>query len=119
VRVPIRAPRVVQNPPLAAPSGCPVDVRWILPDSASVDLLAHLCRHTRPDRVVLVGSYRDVEVGPEHSLRKTVRELARELLVEKVEVRRSGREETAALISARLNGAEVPKEFSGLVVDHT
>lgn len=88
-------------------------------DSASVDLLAHLCRHTRPDRVLLVGTYRDVEVGPEHALRKAVRELDRELLVEKLEVRRLGREETAALISDRLNGAEVPEEFSGLVFDRT
>ena len=88
-------------------------------DGASVDLLAHLCRHTRPDRVLLVGTYRDVEVGPEHPLRKAVRELARELLVEKVKVRRLGREETAALMGDRLNGAEVPEEFSGLVFDHT
>jgi tetratricopeptide (TPR) repeat protein/transcriptional regulator with XRE-family HTH domain len=88
-------------------------------DGASVDLLAHLCRHTRPDRVLLVGTYRDVEVGPEHALRKAVRELVRELLVEKVEVRRLGRKETAALMSDRLNGAEVPEEFSGLVFDHT
>ena len=88
-------------------------------DSASVDLLAHLCRHTRPDRVLLVGTYRDVEVGLEHPLRKAVRELVRELLVEKVEVRRLGREETAALMSDRLNGAEVSEEFSGLVFDRT
>ncbi len=88
-------------------------------DSASVDLLAHLCRHTRPDRVLLLGTYRDVEVGPEHPLRKAVRELDREQLVEKVEVRRLGREETAALMSDRLNGAEVSEEFSGLVFDHT
>lgn len=90
-----------------------------LADGASVDLLAHLCRHTRPDRVLLLGTYRDVEVGPEHPLRKAVRELGREQLVEKVEVRRLGREETAALMSDRLNGAEVSEEFSGLVFDHT
>lgn len=88
-------------------------------DGASVDLLAHLCRHTRPDRVLLVGTYRDVEVGPEHPLRKAVRELVREQLVEKVEVRRLGREETAALLSDRLDGAEVSEEFSGLVFDRT
>jgi tetratricopeptide (TPR) repeat protein len=88
-------------------------------DSASVDLLAHLCRHTRGDRVLLLGTYRDVDAGPEHPLRKAVRELDREQLVEKVEVRRLGREETAALMSDRLNGAEVSDEFSGLVFDRT
>lgn len=59
-------------------------------DGASVDLLAHLCRHTRGDRVLLLGTYRDMEVGPEHPLRTAVRELDREQLVEKVEVRRLG-----------------------------
>jgi predicted ATPase len=88
-------------------------------DSASVDLLAHLARHTRTDRVLLVGTYRDVEVGPEHPLRKAVRELDREQLVEKVEVLRLGREETAALMSDRLPEAEVSEEFSGLVFDRT
>jgi predicted ATPase len=88
-------------------------------DSASVDLLAHLCRHTRGDRVLLLGTYRDVDAGPEHPLRKAVRELDREQLVDKVEVRRLGREETAALMSDRLNGAEVSEEFSGLVFDRT
>jgi tetratricopeptide (TPR) repeat protein len=88
-------------------------------DGASVDLLAHLCRHTRGDRVLLLGTYRDVEVGPEHPLRKAVRELDREQLIDKVEVHRLGREETAALMSDRLNGAEVSEEFSGLVFDRT
>ncbi len=88
-------------------------------DSASVDLLAHLCRHTRSDRILLLGTYRDVEVGPEHPLRKAVRELDREQLVEKVEVRRLGREETVALMSDRLPEAEVSREFSGLVFDRT
>ncbi len=88
-------------------------------DGASVDLLAHLCRHTRGDRVLLLGTYRDVEVGLGHPLRKAVRELDREQLVEKVEVRRLGREETAALMSYRLNEAEVSEAFSGLVFDRT
>jgi len=88
-------------------------------DSASVDLLAHLARHTRTDRVLPLGTYRDVEVGPEHPLRKAVRELDREQLVEKVEVLRLGREETAALMRDRLPEAEVSEQFSGLIFDRT
>jgi hypothetical protein len=42
--------------------------------------LAHLCRHTRGDQILLLGTYRDVEVGPDHPLRKAVRELDREPL---------------------------------------
>jgi predicted ATPase len=88
-------------------------------DGASVDLLAHLCRYTRGDRVPLLGTYRDVEVGPEHPLRKAVHELEREQLVEKVEVHRLGREETAALMRDRLPEAKISDEFSRLVFDHT
>lgn len=88
-------------------------------DGASVDLLAHLSRHTRGDPILLLGTYCDMEVGPEHPLRKAVRELDREQLVEKVEVHRLGREETAALMSDRLPEAEVSEEFSMLVFDRT
>ncbi len=88
-------------------------------DGASLDLLAHLSRHTRGDRVLLLGTYRDVEVGRRHPLRGTVGELGREQLVEKIGVRRLGPGETAALMSDRLDGTEVSGEFAGLVYGHT
>lgn len=86
-----------------------------LMDGASVDLLAHLSRHTREERVLLLGTYRDVEVGRAHPLRQAGRELEREQLVEKIVVRRLEREATAMLMSDRLDGAEVSKEFVALV----
>ena len=88
-------------------------------DSASVDLLAHLARHIRADRVLLVGTYRDAEVGPEQPLRRAAQELGREQLVEKVDVGRLGREGTAVLVRDRLGGAEAPRGFAGLVHRHT
>ena len=93
------------------------DLHWA--DEASLDLLQHLARHTRADRVLLVGTYRDVEVRRGHPLRKAVRDLGREQLVERVAVRRLGREETAALVAGRLDGMEVSEEFAGLVYGHT
>jgi predicted ATPase len=69
--------------------------------------------------VLVVGTYRDVDVGPEHPFRKAVRELEREQLVEKVGVGRLGPEETAALMSDRLDGTEVSEELTGLVYGHT
>jgi tetratricopeptide (TPR) repeat protein len=93
------------------------DLHWV--DDASLDLLAHLSRHTRGDRVLLLGTYRDVEVGRGHPLREAVRDLGREQLVQKIGVRRLGPEETAALMSDRLDGSEVSEEFAGLVYDHT
>jgi predicted ATPase/transcriptional regulator with XRE-family HTH domain len=93
------------------------DLHWA--DEASLDLLQHLARHTRADRVLLVGTYRDVEVRRGHPLRKAVRDLGREQLVERVAVRRLGREETAALVAGRLDGMDVSEEFAGLVYGHT
>lgn len=88
-------------------------------DGASLDLLAHLSRHTRGDRVLLVGTYRDVDVGSRHPLRKAVRELSREQLIEKIDVHRLGRVATAALMSDRLDGTEVSEELAGLVYGYT
>ena len=93
------------------------DLHWA--DEASLDLLQHLARHARADRVLLVGTYREVEVGRAHPLRKAVRDLSREQLVERVAVRRLGREETAALVAGRLDGMEVSEEFAGLVYGRT
>ena len=93
------------------------DLHWA--DEASLDLLQHLARHARADRVLLVGTYREVEVGRAHPLRKAVRDLSRERLVERVAVRRLGREETAALVAGRLDGMEVSEEFAGLVYGRT
>jgi predicted ATPase len=37
---------------------------WHWADSASLDLLQHLARHTHDSRVLLMGTYRDVAVPP-------------------------------------------------------
>jgi hypothetical protein len=42
------------------------DLHWA--DQSTLDLLGHLARHTRDRRVLLVGAYRDVEVGRQHRL---------------------------------------------------
>jgi transcriptional regulator with XRE-family HTH domain len=88
-------------------------------DGASVELLAHLASHTREERVLFVGTYRDVEVTPGHPLRVALREFDREHLVEKIDVRRLRPEETAQLMSDRLDGSEVSEELAALVYGHT
>src|SRR5207253_3130441 len=49
------------------------DLHWA--DSASLQLLQHLARQTRGSRVLLLGTYRDVEVHPDHPLEANLREL--------------------------------------------
>ncbi|CAN5737294.1 hypothetical protein BH20ACT11_BH20ACT11_04820 [soil metagenome] len=93
------------------------DLHWA--DGASLELLQHLARHTRGERVMIVGLYRDTDAGRSHPLRRAARELGREQLLEKVALGRLGRRETADLVSDRLDGAEVSAELSELLHDRT
>ena len=92
------------------------DLHWA--DDASLKLLQHLARHTRGHRVLLLGTYRDVEVGHQHPLGRALRDLDREGLQERVAVRRLGHEGTAGLIADRV-GQDLSDEFGLLVHRHT
>jgi len=46
------------------------DLQWL--DTATLDLLEHLVTHTEVRHLLLVGAYRDNEVGPAHPLKRTL-----------------------------------------------
>jgi PAS domain S-box-containing protein len=46
------------------------DLQWL--DIATLDLLEHLLTHSEVQHLLLVGAYRDNEVGPSHPLRRTL-----------------------------------------------
>ncbi|MCU1336084.1 MAG: multi-sensor signal transduction multi-kinase [Bryobacterales bacterium] len=46
------------------------DLQWL--DTATLDLLEHLVTHTEVRHLLLVGAYRDNEVGPAHQLLRTL-----------------------------------------------
>lgn len=92
------------------------DLHWA--DDASLELLQHLVRHTRAHRVLLLGTYRDVEIGRQHPLGRSLRDLEREHLVERIPVRRLGHEGTARMISDILE-QNLSDEFTELVYRHT
>jgi serine/threonine protein kinase len=46
------------------------DLQWL--DTATIDLLEHLVTHSEVRHVLLVGAYRDNEVGPSHPLLRTL-----------------------------------------------
>jgi class 3 adenylate cyclase/tetratricopeptide (TPR) repeat protein len=89
------------------------DLHWA--DNLSLQLLEHLARQTRAHRVLLVGTFRDTEVGREHPLERVLLDLTRERLAERVPVRRLGPEGTAALLASAIGESEVSKEFVELV----
>jgi PAS domain S-box-containing protein len=49
------------------------DLQWL--DAATLDLLEHLVTHPEVRHLLLVGAYRDNEVGPSHPLRRTLEEI--------------------------------------------
>jgi class 3 adenylate cyclase len=86
------------------------DLHWA--DGSSLTLLRHLASHTRTSRLLLLGSYRDVEVGRQHPLEGTLLDLRRDGLADTVPVRRLSPEGTAALVAVTLDGDAVPSALA-------
>jgi tetratricopeptide (TPR) repeat protein/transcriptional regulator with XRE-family HTH domain len=93
------------------------DLHWA--DEASLYLLQHVIRHTRGRRVFLLGTYRDVDVGRHHPLARALSDLHRDRLIEHVDLRRLGKDGTAALIRASLAKSSISDEFAELIHRHT
>lgn len=93
------------------------DLHWA--DAASLELLQHLARHTRSDRVLLLGTFRDVEVNRQHPLESALRDLQREGLVERLDLRRLEQTGTAELMAASMGEQEISDEFAELVYRRT
>jgi tetratricopeptide (TPR) repeat protein len=93
------------------------DLHWV--DAASLDLLLHLARHTGSDRILLLATYRDVEINRQHPLEGALRDLQREDLVERIPIRRLQQSNTAALMAATMGEDHVSDEFAALVFHRT
>lgn len=92
------------------------DLHWA--DGATLELLQHLARHTRADRVLLVGAYRDVEVGRHHPLEAALRDLMREDLVDRIALPRLEPSGTTKLIATTLGEANVSRDLDTVVHQH-
>jgi predicted ATPase len=51
------------------------DLQWL--DTATLEMLEHLATHSEVKHLLLVGAYRDNEVGPSHALRQTFETIRR------------------------------------------
>jgi len=74
------------------------DLHWA--DSASAELFDFLTRNLRHSPVLLVGTYRDDELGDQHPLRGPLTELGRHPHVVELHLQGLDRGDTAALLSA-------------------
>ena len=77
------------------------DLHWA--DRATRDLFGYLARVLRNGRVLLIGTYRDDELHRGHPLRPVVAELSRVREVERIDLGRFTRQETAKHLEALLN----------------
>jgi predicted ATPase len=74
------------------------DLHWA--DRSSLQLLRALARGTVSQRVLIVGTYRDVEVDPEHPLAETLAALRRETTLQRLLLRELSEDDVSALLSA-------------------
>jgi tetratricopeptide (TPR) repeat protein/predicted Ser/Thr protein kinase len=92
------------------------DLHWA--DRASLRLLHHLARSSREARVLMLGTYREVELDLEHPLNDALSQMNRERLFYRLPLRRLSEEDTRTLLSG-LFDAEVTQELAGAVYRET
>jgi len=93
------------------------DLQWA--DTATLELLLHLARHSRSERLLLLGTYCDVDAPRGHPLMSALHALRREDLVEQMTIGPLGTEGIAGLVEVTLGEAEVPEGLVRLVHQHT
>jgi class 3 adenylate cyclase len=94
------------------------DLHWA--DKPTLLLLLHLARRVRGDRVLLIGTYRDVELDRTHPLAETVATLRQDGLYERVLLRGLTQDGVRSLLRARSGSEqEIPEGFAERVLQET
>ena len=91
------------------------DLHWA--DKPSLLLLRHLARHTREASLLVIGTYRDTELQPDHPLSATLADLSRESRTERCSLTLLDKAAVATLVHSHA-GHDVP-ELSRLLFDET
>ncbi len=93
------------------------DLHWA--DAASLSLLQHLARALKGERVLLIGTYRDVEVNRKHPLGDVLREMNRERLHNLINLRRLPREGVGGMLKSMFEVNEVSDDLLDAVYAET
>jgi eukaryotic-like serine/threonine-protein kinase len=88
------------------------DAHWA--DSGSLALLHHLARRTRRCRVLIVVTYRDVELDETRPFQELLVELNRERLATRLKLSRLSPEETRCLLAALFSQEITPHFLQGI-----
>ncbi len=92
------------------------DLHWA--DEGSLRLLEFAARELSGSRLLLIGTYRDVELSRRHPLSQTLAELNRERLFERIVLRGLNREDVRRFVEAAC-GTAPPAELVGAVHGQT
>jgi ABC-type oligopeptide transport system substrate-binding subunit len=92
------------------------DAQWA--DSGTLFLVRHLARHTRQQRVMIVATYREMELDEAWPLYEVLLDLNRERLATRLKLARLGREKTGELLSV-LFAKEISSEFQDAIYRET
>jgi predicted ATPase len=92
------------------------DAHWA--DSGSLALLRHLARRMRRQRVLLVATYREIELDVTRAFQEVLLDLQRERLATRLKLSRLRREGTRDLLAA-LFAEEITPEFLEGIYDET
>lgn len=84
------------------------DLHWA--DDATLALLEHLAVNLRDAPVLLLGTYRDVELSASRPLARTLEELVRRRLAHRLSLKRFSVDDVAAMLH-RLSGSAPPRAF--------
>jgi class 3 adenylate cyclase len=90
------------------------DLHWA--DRPTLLLLEHLARHLEGSRLLVVGTYRDVELDRRHRLSETLATLRRAPGFERVLLRGLGAEDVFHLFVAMAGGADIGERGNQLAV---
>ena len=93
------------------------DLLWA--DAASLQLFHYLSRRISRHRIMLIATYRDVELEESHPLNRLILDLHRERLLNQITLSRFTVDFVAKLISNNLGGGGVSEELAQLIYDKT
>jgi predicted ATPase len=92
------------------------DLHWA--DESSLQLLEHLAQDLRERRIVIVGTYRDVELGVSRPLARTLGGLLRQRIADRISLRRLSPASVAAMLRA-LGGQDPPAALAASIYNET
>ncbi len=93
------------------------DVQWA--DTASLQLLNYLGRRMKEERIMIIGTYRDLELSDDHPLSRLLLDLNRERVLTKIPLDRLSKEHVASIIMNYLGGGGVAHELVVLIHSRT